>query len=206
MQSILGDVASLPSILEEIDLLRINFDGAAPIRALKLKVDVLNILDCLSTWKDRFEMATTYLPSPPHSEQDSDHSDDPEQMFWFPNLLAANINVHVWAFELICLSEMEKLDSFLREHGCCTELEDDTFGERDIRTRTVELAAKICRSIEYLIQDEMRLHGPASAIFPLQIAFETLSKNQRANAACIQRCSEFFKRIRHRGYQARLPL
>lgn len=206
MQSLLSDVASLPSILEATDILRDNSSSIASTKALKLKTDVLCILNSLSRWKYRFETEATELPNFTHDKQSSGHPDEIEHVLWFPSLLIANINIHVWAFELVCLLEMERLQSFLREHGYHTELEKNTSSENYIQTRTLELAIRICRSLKYLMQDEMRLHGPASAIFPLQIAYETLSKNQYANAAHLQHCWGLFKRIRHKGYQARLPL
>lgn len=60
-----------------------------------------------------------------------------------------------------------------------------------IRAEGDQLAFLICASIRYLLQDEMKLFGPASALFPVQIAYAWFERHR----ACSQSGIDFIKRV-----------
>ncbi len=44
---------------------------------------------------------------------------------------------------------------------------------RTLQENIVELATMICQSMEYSMQNQMRLYGKASTMFPLSTAYDT---------------------------------
>lgn len=197
MQLLLGDVAILPYIMEEIDLLQTLPQELAVSRACKAKNILDKVLQRLSKWNERFGQNTS---SPPNSSIPNDVPDRPqdaETHIWFPNLLAANVHTHMWGFQIICLTEMEKLSPYLSDlDDACKAGED----EKGNDARMSVFAIKICQCMKYLLQDEMKLFGPAAALFPLKIAYEVLNRDRERNQAQIERCWRVFDQIRGRGY------
>ena len=121
----------------------------------------------------------------------------------FPNIMTANIHTHTLSFEIICLVEIEKVEVFLADNGSTLRLTADATVEIDYSDEKLwELADKICESVEYFLQDEMRLFGPASAIFPLRVAYKVLSKDFEGNQDRIRRCQGLIGRVRERGISA----
>jgi len=91
----------------------------------------------------------------------------------------ANVYTNLWAFRIICFSELERL----AEHFPCFDLTQDIplskpLNLKHIHTYKTELAKQICLSMEYLLRDEMGLFGPASTYFPLQVAYETFLEDE----------------------------
>lgn len=54
--------------------------------------------------------------------------------------------------------------------------------------------------MEYLLQDEMLLFGPAAAIFPITTAYDVLIGDMGGNGEQIKHYRKFFERIRERGF------
>lgn len=114
--------------------------------------------------------------------------------------MAANVHIHALSFEIVCLTEVEKVDSFLANHGSTFRSAGGQTQEVNYSDRKAwELADKVCQSIEYFLQEGMRLFGPASAVFPLRIAYDVLSRDSQGHQEGIRRCQdslhEFVKRV-----------
>ena len=62
------------------------------------------------------------------------------------------------------------------------------------------LATKICQSMEFMLQDEMLLYGPAAAMWPLATAYTVLIQDVDGNKEEIERYWGFMRRIRERGF------
>jgi hypothetical protein len=45
--------------------------------------------------------------------------------------------------------------------------------ENYLRLDALGLSTKICQSMEYIMQDEMKSYGPASTLFPFKTAYDT---------------------------------
>lgn len=183
MQLLISDAAMLPSLLEAIDNLGSLPSDTAISEAQRIRSGFLEVRKSLCKWKSLYEMDVT-CP-------------------WFPNIMTANVHTHTLSFEIICLTEIEKIDLFLADHG-------STFGLASGQTLEVkysdrkawELADKVCQSVEYYLQEEMRLFGPASAVFPLRIAYDVLSRDSQGNREGLRRCQGLIDRIRQTGISA----
>lgn len=201
IQALLSDAAVLPSIMEAVDNLPILPWYAAVMKAHQLKAKLDDVSRRLSRWNIRFGKDINDLPSPgPHIDI-VNCRDSKTTHFWFPSLIAANVHTHMWAFQIVCLVELEKLVPYLPgERAVSTPGEDHEGSDTD----TFSLATKICQCMEYLLQDELKLFGPAAALFPLNIAYEVLSKDREGNKEQIDRCWQFFDKIRNRGISSKV--
>lgn len=189
MQTLLSDVASLPSALEEVDCLDAvpNItavkQGAATTKARRAKQKLQKILRCLLQWEDHLEGYVPYL----HPSQALQRLANTGPSFGFTGLLSANVHIHVWAFQIICLVEVEKVDLYLFDCG-----DDDLLDSSAIRARNdfevLGLAVKILRSLEYMLQEERKLYGPAASLFPLRTAYEALKRDHGRNSKHVKRC------------------
>lgn len=147
----------------------------AILEAQRIGSELIEVHKSLCDWKHHHEMGAT-LP-------------------WFPDIMTANIHNHALSFEIICLMEMQKIDQFMADH-------ESTFTSAGIiytDQKAWELAGKICQSAEYFLQEEMKLFGPASAIFPLCIVYGVLRRDCEGNQENIRRCQGLMDRIRQRG-------
>lgn len=120
---------------------------------------------------------------------------------WYPNITMANVYTHLWAFRIICLSEISKLaslPSFIPEIQSSSWQFDFNYTKENM----IVLSKQICMSMEYLIQDRMRLFGPASTFFPLQAAYRVFQMDdprQRDSIACIE---DIVDRLVKKGLQS----
>ena len=199
MQTLIGDAAVLPSILEEIDSLQAFSLDTSVQRAYRVKDTLSEVLVHLSRWDGRFEKVKKPNHNSLQHTEVTDFRQDEVLDFWFSSLLAANVYTHMWAFQIICLTELAKLSLFLRDcDGYSISRAEEAWEEYD--ARLFGLATRICQCIEYLLQDEMMLYGPAAAIFPLKTAYNVLIRNIEGNKEQIKRCWRFFDRICDRGF------
>ena len=199
MQILIGDAVVLPSILEEIDNLQHISTDTAMEKAYKIRTTLFDVLVRLSRWDGQFKIEEKPSPASLQHADVRDCQQDEIPDFWFSNVLAANVYTHMWAFQIICLTELAKASLFLpNDHGSSIS----GVGEMDIKhkKRISALATKICQCMEYLLQDEMRLYGPAAALFTLKTAYGVLIGDMEGNKEQIKRCWMFFDRIRDRGY------
>ncbi|KAH7118020.1 hypothetical protein B0J11DRAFT_537302 [Dendryphion nanum] len=199
MQKLIGEAAIIPSIMEEIDLLPSLPHAMAISRAFKAQDTVSGVLKRLDDWKGRFGRLTIGPPTGYLQILDPDRAHITASNIWFPNLLAANVHIHLWAFQIICIAQLETLSlyTFGREG------EHETGNPRSYdrnNFRQLSLAAKIRQSVEYLLQDAMKLHGPAAALFPLKIAYDVFMKDAEGNREHIRHCHKLFDRIYNKGF------
>ncbi|KFY50094.1 hypothetical protein V495_00349 [Pseudogymnoascus sp. VKM F-4514 (FW-929)] len=199
MQTLMGDIAVLPSILEGIDGVQTLPPETALRSAYKLKIMLSEVLVRLSRWDDQFEIKNKLdYRSPQHAEFAHCWQDEISD-FWFSSLLAANVSTYMWAFKIICFTELAKLSLLLPNcDGHSISRVGDAWEEHKARLST--LATRICQSMEYLLQDEMLLYGPAAAMWPLGIAYNVLVRDMEGNKEQIKRYWEFLDRIRDRGF------
>lgn len=181
-------------MLEAIDGLSSLPLDVAISEARRIRQALLEIQQCLHEWESLHQMDPTYP--------------------LFSSLMAANVHTHALSFETICLTEIEKVEMLLADYGRTVRLAADETLEIDCSDRNARpqggihadrvhlCACDIVRGVEHFLQDEMRLFGPASAVFPLRVAYEVLSKDYEGNRDNIKRCQRLISRIRERGISA----
>ncbi|KAJ5360191.1 hypothetical protein N7517_009382 [Penicillium concentricum] len=92
----------------------------------------------------------------------------------------ANTFTHLWAFRIVCLSELKRfITHFLdNEQGQPAWIGQLDMNYAEIQAQMMTCAKSISLSMVYLLQDEMRLFGPASTFFPLQMAHQTFKAQE----------------------------
>lgn len=183
LQLLIGDAATIPSLLEAIDGLSSLPSDLAISEAQRIRQGLLEVQNCLHKWESLHQMDSTYP--------------------LFSSLMTANVHTHALSFEIICLKEIEKVEMLLTDYGITARLAADETVEIDYSDRKVsELARQVLSAVDHFLQDEMRLFGPASAVFPLRVAYKVLSKDYEGNQCNIRRCRKLIARIRERGISA----
>ncbi len=181
----MSDAAEIPAILEKMDA-----DGAGAVsgEALRRFETVLGRLDA---WSDSFRSSVPasslhfwFLPS----------GDGRRQRIWFRDITAASALTHLWAFRAICLANIDRLRRLCDPEAANGAAKTEHFEEAK------SLSVMICQSIEYLMQDKMKLFGPTSVSLPLQTAYEIFEAGGQQSAEELDWCKEILADIHKRGY------
>jgi hypothetical protein len=184
MQTLISEAAIIPALLERMDA----EDSDAASEELLRNFEA--ILDRLNAWADAFQSSPSNL-SPLFWFQAPDGAGNPH--IWFQSITVANALTHFWAFRVVCLRKIDELRS--RSLQSDHALRETHFEE--VR----RLSVMICQSTEYLMQDEMKLFGPASVFFPLQTACETFYAGGDRTIKELEWCETVIADILNRGYR-----
>lgn len=57
----------------------------------------------------------------------------------------------------------------------------------------------ICQSLDYLLQDNMKLYGPASTLFPLKVAYKTFQEDSTNAVEQLAWCQSTIARLVSKG-------
>ncbi|KXX76123.1 hypothetical protein MMYC01_206304 [Madurella mycetomatis] len=154
VQALMSEAAVIPSILERLDK-----TGPSGGVAAEMLHEFEAALSRLDAWADAFQSST---PFPIYRLAPS--VGNGRQHIWFQSITSANALTHFWAFKVICLGNIRRLKDAGMDSS--NERKAAQFGE--IR----HLSVMICQSIEYLMQERMRLFGPTSVALPLRTAYD----------------------------------
>lgn len=186
-QELYSEVAAIPSILQQIDILnrKSSSENGSALRGLirslfetSRQLRVWGNSLCLNT----IPLFTSFSGLQPNFINIPQKSSNP---IWFPNISIANGITHCWSVQLFCLLEIDKILSTLPG---CTGIPVESSEEITtitIRAEGDRLAFLICLSFRYLFQDAMKLFGPASALFPAQIAYAWFERHRDCNQSGI---------------------
>lgn len=92
---------------------------------------------------------------------------------WFPSVSAANLAMHLWAFKVVCLTEIQKLQAKFPDISSDWPIPAGCELGCWLRDIYIELCVKIVQSANFLLQDRLALFGPLSIPFPLTTACQT---------------------------------
>lgn len=167
-QALLNEAADIPSVLESLDSCRLH-PRKAHLIAQKAVLKAVDLLDRLSQW---FQSTLALSADPlwwPVSKPDG------QTCLWFSNITMANCVIHFWAFSIICTTLVRELradfPSLMKyEITLDGQVPESAHVSRKIMAESVQ----ILQSVEYLMQDEMKLFGIASASMPFQTAWKAL--------------------------------
>ncbi|KAL7795951.1 N-terminal fungal transcription regulatory domain-containing protein [Trichoderma ceciliae] len=191
--ALMTEATVIPSILVDIDGLKYGPTSSnSPVAVFGALKD---LLEALVNWNVSFQSLTNrpsfrILGKGPEKAH-----------VWFPDITAANSMTHYWTFWIMCIVYIRKLRE---DHP---ELRDEALlinGESPespiITEVAIQMSTWIFQSIEYLVQDEMRLFGAISATLPTRIAYQFLRYNHFYDLELISWCERVIDGIRDRGY------
>lgn len=183
----MSEAAVIPSILERMDA-----EGARAVAQESLQAFEA-ALARLDAWADAFHSSAS-ASSPLFWFQQS--ADDGRRHILFRDITVASALTHLWSFRVICLTNMDQISALCHD---CRPTADD--GSRMAHSgETKRLSVMICQSIEYLVQDKMKLFGPTSLSLPLRTAYATFEAGGEQSGEELRWCKEILKDMRTRGY------
>jgi hypothetical protein len=178
MQNLLNEVVILPALLHQSDCVLGNLVQADLSDINKIFGSITNVLIRLDEREAALQKGDQpcywrcgYV-SPAVQSRTSDDTHLP--LFWYPNITMANAFTHLWAFRIVCLYELKRFITHFSGHDQEQPIWTGQLRMNydDIQAQILAFAKNISLSMVYLLQEEMRLFGPASTIFPLQIAYK----------------------------------
>ncbi|KAF2658850.1 hypothetical protein K491DRAFT_234318 [Lophiostoma macrostomum CBS 122681] len=191
MQNLITDVATLPSLLQGLDCISSLRGEMARLRALEIESGLLGVLQRLSFWKTALCTARQNQPHASNRVKDCIYPSSTSSTM--PSIVEA----YVSTFELICIIEVQKLRPYLEnEHQ--VSLESSQLNATD--GRISDLTSIMFQHIEESFQFDMGLHGPATAIFPLKVAYEVLRTRGERNRQQLERSRRLIAMIRQKGF------
>jgi hypothetical protein len=190
MQQLLNQASKMPGLLERFDSVKGSLERVDLVVIEKLWQDFRNIIESLREWESTQSSqapSPLFWSRPNHRTSTSTDATD----IWFLNLMVANSLTHYWAFEIIAKSHLSVLETALtaREEDNSQRTPSPPFDSvAEISVAT--LAGRICDSITYLLQPEMKLYGPGSTFFTLFTAFQVFRRERDNYSAQILRCQQ----------------
>lgn len=169
LQDLFTIAASIPSVLEKIDVLKEEPTEASARAAKQCLTQLMKIKMRFESWASSFE---TESPRPLYWQQTEAPTDGGhDRSLSFPSLSIANAFTHLWSFQITCMLHIrDLLLQFPELSGFRIIVSID-----QIRTSCHELSVKILQSMNFLMRQEFMLYGRFSAGFPLGTAYKSLS-------------------------------
>ncbi|KAJ5651995.1 hypothetical protein N7507_009421 [Penicillium longicatenatum] len=184
MQQLLNEAVKLPSLLQQADKV-IKSPGLNHAEVSQVLDLFINFALRLDNWETTLFVDGS-LPYWPHGD-----AEDTPLPFWYLNITMANSFTHLWALRIICMKEMKQLATYLPPDSLRESLSARRLhlGLAENYLLMIVLARQIHLSMEFLLQDEMELFGPASTFFPLKVAYQTFKMGgvgYEVDIACIE--------------------
>ncbi|KAJ5629396.1 hypothetical protein N7528_003053 [Penicillium herquei] len=200
MQSLLNEVVMLPSLLYKSDSIIENPQGNDSADINNLLTLFLDLFAHLESWGNTGWTNDDRLSMPDqgfYTMKGSTNRDTGLPLLWYPNITMANVFTHLWAFQITCATEIERLAPLTLNRVFDTQItaSEDPFISSLVENkgRMIDLGRKIYLSMDYLLQDEMELFGPASTFYPLGVAYKRFKASQpemTGDIACIENIVE----------------
>lgn len=171
MQQLINLSANLPSLLEQSDQFVEALCEPYTTQISNLWESFLNLFSKLENWEKTLHEQSMWsqpLNSNPRSSLLG-------TCLWFSDITMANFYTHIWAFQIICTLELNRLSYLVQK------LDLQGLRSWDLPKSSTSIQAvsrKICLSMEYLLQDDMKLFGPASAMLPLEMAYKVFNMDR----------------------------
>ncbi|CAN9482036.1 unnamed protein product [Alternaria alternata] len=174
MQLLLNKATQLPALLERFDSLGDRSITSNVVAMQRLRDDFLYMIKSLKYWELSSKAQAKFSlvwPKP--------NSPDAESLgrkpLWFANVLVASSLTHCWAFEIVARQHLDDIEESIAEiKGCNVKAvprRSDSASDKDENPVSI-LAEKICDSMPYFLQPELKLYGPASTFFTFLTAMK----------------------------------
>jgi hypothetical protein len=194
IQTLLSEVVALPKLLEELDEAPYGCSSASRELVERATDTFLYVLQRLDLWMESF---TAESPLPLFYVKPGDHGD---LCIWFPNISVASCLTHFWAFRAMCLMQVRGLGILF------PDIREGKYASMGISSRSallseaIELSRHICQSIAFLMQDDMKIYGPFSVVFPLKVSYDTLKAGGKQCEEDLGDCWKVLDMIRRKDF------
>lgn len=206
MQSLLSEAASVPTLLQRMDEIhdpQVTIDKVCVV--MQLSSDFVYTLHRLDEWEASVLSRETQ-PVYWYQDQETGSCEVPTTTkvlrIWFPGITMANAFTYVWSFRIICLFEMRRLAiTFPRSNLHYAKKLGEVDGRNFLDNARV-LTKQVCQSMDYLLQDRMKLFGPASAILPLQLIYAVAELDPDAHQIEMEVVRKAIRRLVSKGLRS----
>lgn len=199
MQTLLSHTACIPSLLQQTDMVLASSRNASLDQATALCTNYLELSSAMRKWEQllQFHYPGSLWHLPSFSKPGP--SLPPGRSIWFSDITMANIYTHLWTFRIICAIEFDRLFSLYPSADLHCSVAHNIFSSQDIQGHNETLAGIICCCMEYLIQGDLKLFGPLSAMLPLQTAYKVYIMDRQRNSLHIAYIGSVVERLVKKG-------
>ncbi|KAF4233825.1 hypothetical protein CNMCM6805_009042 [Aspergillus fumigatiaffinis] len=201
MQDFLSEVAIIPNYLHAVDQLMVNSDDGSAENVTEVCFAFVEWVNRLEQWEqmlEREEGGTYEKSSEGEQAAQAINPDITGHTLWFPSVTIANVLTHLWAIHIVCLKEIDKLratfssivEPCIPAKFCSVEYQQN---------QVLTLSKRICHSMEYLLQDELKFFGPASTVFPLKVAYDSFRECGTSQEGYIKFVNSIVSRLDAKG-------
>lgn len=192
----------LPGLMEHLDDLETSL-SEANVLAHKLVTEISEVLATLSDWESSYRLGFTgapYWSKPSVDSSASFPTADDKNSLWFVDILAANAFTHLWALQILCISECEKLQHRFPDLAGDSLGAEASIPAHSSRLNINTLSTWICKSMEYLMQDEGRMYGPIlSTLFPLRVVNRIFASDGSGKKTQMEWCQSIVDKLIFKG-------
>ncbi|KAF4154758.1 hypothetical protein CNMCM6936_009263 [Aspergillus lentulus] len=201
MQDFLSGVAIIPNYLHAVDQLMVNPDDGSAENVTEVCFAFVEWVNRLEQWEQMLEREEGGPCEKSSEGEQAAQVIDPGitgHTLWFPSVTIANVLTHLWAIHIVCLKEIDKLrttfssivEPCIPAKFCSVEYQQN---------QVLTLSKRICHSMEYLLQDELKLFGPASTVFPLKVAYDSFRECGTSQEGYIKFIDSIVSRLDAKG-------
>ncbi|KAG9185446.1 hypothetical protein G6011_07990 [Alternaria panax] len=197
LQLLFNKATRLPALLEMYDSLRDRYNPSKLVAMQQLRNGFLYMIKCLENWEFKAKAQANFSLVWPKPDSPSTEPCDGKPL-WFANVLVASSLTHCWAFEIIARSHLNDIEEVIAAIEDCKPKATprrsgsaDDKGEHPVSV----LAEKICDSMQYFLQPELKLYGPASTFFTFLTAMKVFKHKRTYCASRLSHCQQVLNRL-----------
>ncbi|KAF4778324.1 hypothetical protein HER10_EVM0003112 [Colletotrichum scovillei] len=192
LQSLLSEACAIPAIFEMLDHSNDNSESFTR-KAVGQFMEAINRLDF---WHKSANMTMgNFTRLRKGSPADTTGLE-------FPNITVANSLSHYWAFWIVCATQIQRLTAHHPNMPQdCVLIDGEHPASKATTQKVLQLATFILGSTGYLMREDMKLYGTASAFFPLHIARGALEMFGGGDEAISEQLARNAEVIRQQGYE-----
>ena len=201
MQLLFNKATQLPALLERYDTLGDLSSPSKLVAMQQLRNGFLYMIKSLGEWELSAKAQANFPLVWPKPDSPCKESCNRKPL-WFANVLVASSLTHCWAFEIVARTHLDDVDEAIATiDGCkrkaiprCSGSANGV-GEDPISI----LAERICDSMPYFLQPELKIYGPASTFFTFLTAMKVFKSKKTYCASRLSRCQETLGRLANIG-------
>lgn len=201
-QALLNLAAPIPTLLERFDTLMKSPQITDVLGAFEIWLQFNEVLLLLDQWEQSYRLGIQDPPYwPRFSEKGSHHfpGNDSRESFWFPNVFVGTAFTQLWSLRIICIEHRAQLESQFADLSSRRLSAETEFRNQPNKQRVSMLSIWICKSMEYLMQDDGILYGPISTLFPLKVVYKIFKSDLSRNREKIDWCERIVDRLVYKG-------
>lgn len=201
LQELMGEAIAIPRILESLDRAAGSPRHTAVLIAEDAMHEIVAIFDSLGRWQQAFH--SRWLKGPLFGScvlsKEIAGREWPNR--WYAGITDANVATHYWAFRVVCLANIQQILALYPEIPFDHEALASRLPEGSPFLEMKQLSTWIIQSMDYLMQEEMRLFGPSSILLPLRVAYDFFLAGGPYTEKELGWCREFLTGTIANGYR-----